>query len=159
MASHITAKRRHSELSTPTDLQNTDSLQERTTRATKKGKIINYIQESQVDVEKMAAKAFEGWRIKVDGTSCGTVKFTPKSDTIFNKHVTIDFNIPKPKQGLHIGRIALKKAIDKSSYSFFVAHLRKSNTASKKALSAVGFTATAYPGSKQLCMIFRKAIK
>jgi hypothetical protein len=115
-----------------------------------------FVLESSVSVEKMAAKEFEGWKIRLDGSPCGFVKFYPKVDKIFKKHVTVDFMIPKPKRGKHIGRFALNKAIDSSAYSLFVANLRKSNTASKKALTAVGFSEYKYPGNKQLCMIFRK---
>ena len=115
-----------------------------------------FVLESSVSVEKMAAKKFEGWKIRLDGSPCGFVKFYPKVDKVFKKHVTVDFMIPKPKRGKHIGRFALTKAIGSSVYLLFVANLRKSNTASKRALTAVGFSEYNYPGSNQLCMIFRK---
>ena len=115
-----------------------------------------HVSEEDVAVEKMAAKQFEGWKITLNGSPCGFVKFYPKVDEVFKKHVTVDFMIPKPKRGKHIGRFALTKAIGSSAYSLFVANLRKSNIASKKSLTAVGFSEYKYPGGKQLCMIFRK---
>ena len=125
-------------------------------RARKKSLSNAFVLESSVSVEKMAAKKFEGWKIRLDGSPCGFVKFYPKVDKVFKKHVTVDFMIPKPKRGKHIGRFALTKAIGSSVYLLFVANLRKSNTASKRALTAVGFSEYNYPGSNQLCMIFRK---
>jgi len=114
------------------------------------------IDSSRVAVQKMKAKDFEGWRIQVDGKACGFVKFHPKIDQVFKSYVSVDFQVPKPQQGKHIGRIALQQAIESSAYSIFVAHLRKSNIGSKKALDAVGFQECENPDSKQLTMIFRK---
>jgi len=111
---------------------------------------------TSVSVAKMASKKFEGWKIQYQGQAAGFVKFYPKHDKVFKSHVTVDFLVPKPKRGKGIGRTALKKAIESSSHSFFVANLRKSNTASKKALSAVGFTPYKDPRNKQLCMVFKK---
>lgn len=115
-----------------------------------------YVLEKDVTVQKMASKKFEGWRIKLDGESCGFVKFYPKVDEVFKNHVTVDFCVPKPQRGRHIGRFALKKAIDSSAYPLFVSHLRKSNLASQRALVAVGFIQHKYPDNNQLCMVFRK---
>lgn len=112
--------------------------------------------ESQIQIKKMCSKSHEGWRILLNNKSCGYVKFHPKIDDIFHQHVTVDFAIPKPKRGLHIGRFGLKLAIASSIHEIFVAHLRKGNFASKKALTAVGFLATKYPGSNQLCMTYKK---
>ena len=116
----------------------------------------DFFSKSDVKVEKMVTKDYEGWKIIVNGTSSGFVKFKPKIDGIFKKYVTVDFLIPKAKRGKHIGRIALAKAIKSSIHSIFVAHLRKSNIASKKALISVGFVQHDYPGNKQLCMVFKK---
>jgi|SRR6185437_14293390 len=114
------------------------------------------VDESQVSVEKMASKKFEGWRIKLEGTVCGHVKFIPRVDEIFKRHVTVDIQIPKPQQGRHIGRYALQKAVVASGCSLFVAHLRKSNIASKKVLLAAGFKEVVFPLGNQLCMSFKK---
>lgn len=113
------------------------------------------VSEDQVTVKKMTSKQFEGWKVLLDDEACGFVKFHPKVDEIFKKHVTVDFAIPKAKRGMHIGRFALRKAIIASIHQLFVAHLRKSNLPSKKALEAVGFE-EAKDDSKQLCMIYRK---
>ena len=115
-----------------------------------------HVLESSVVVEKMASKKFEGWKIKLDGEPCGSIKFEPKVDKTFGKHVTFYFKVPKPKRGRHVGRFALAKAIDASKYNLFVGHLRKSNIASKKALSSVGFKEFKNPKGNQLCMVFRK---
>jgi len=125
-------------------------------RAKKDSPSNTFVLESSVSVEKMAAKKFEGWKVRLDGGACGFVKFYPKIDKVFKRHVTVDFMIPKPKRGKHIGRFALTKAIDSSAYLLFVANLRKSNAASKKALTAVGFEQYDYPEGNQLCMVFRK---
>jgi hypothetical protein len=117
------------------------------------------IEEHRVTVVKMSSKEFEGWKIHVDDEPCGYVKFFPKNDSVFKKHVTVDFKVPIPQQSRHIGRHALSKAIDLSKHRLFVAHLKKSNAASKKTLSAVGFTEAKNYATRQLCMIFRKTLK
>ena len=114
------------------------------------------VAESDVNVEKMASKQFEGWKINLGSTSCGFIKFNPREDEVFKKHVTVDINISKSYQGRSIGPFALKQAIEKSSNSCFVAFLKKSNIPSKKVLTAVSFKEFAYPGSRQLCMFLRK---
>ena len=114
-----------------------------------------FVNEDQVAVKKMSSKLFEGWRILLDNKACGYVKFFPKYDPIFHQHVTVDFAIPKPKRGLHIGRFGLKKAIDASVHHLFVAYLRKSNLASKKVLFSVGFSETKNT-SNQMCMTYTK---
>ncbi len=123
-------------------------------RAGNKGKV----DPNRVTLQKMASKKFEGWRIKLDQASCGFVKFSPKIDDVFQKHATVDFSIPVPQRGRHIGRFALQKAIAASTFLVFVAHLRKGNIASQKALKVIGFSETTCPGSKQLCMVFRKHV-
>lgn len=110
----------------------------------------------QISIKKMASKLFEGWRIEYEGKTCGKIKFIPKSDHFFKKHVTVDFQIQSSLRGKHIGRIALNKAISSSTHSLFVAHLRKSNLPSKKALEAAGFQEIKHPESKQLCMYLKK---
>jgi hypothetical protein len=113
------------------------------------------VSEDQVQLKKMTSKQFEGWKVLLDDSSCGYIKFFPKNDEFFHEHVTVDFAIPKAKRGLHIGRIALQKAVIASAHTVFVAYLRKSNQASKKALTAVGFIDTkGY--SKQLCLVYQK---
>ncbi len=151
-----------------------NSIEEKTSRVTKKSRdnkiaLSNTSQgekggqnlrrpllESQITIEKMTSKKFEGWRIKLDSKSCGWIKFFPNFDNYFKDHATIDFAVPQPQRGRHIGRFALKKALDASIYLTFVAYLRKGNFASKKVLSAVGFQETSLPKLKQLCMFFKK---
>ncbi len=101
----------------------------------------------------MKSNLFEGWKIQCDSNTAGYVKFNPKVDGIFKSHVTVDIKIPKQLRGRNIGRIALRKAMKASSYSTFVAHLRKSNTPSKRMLAAVGFQVFNHPKSSQLCMV------
>ncbi|WP_194847133.1 hypothetical protein [Candidatus Neptunochlamydia vexilliferae] len=115
-----------------------------------------YVLPEDVSITKMASKKFEGWKILYDGKSAGYVKFYFKEDDVFQKHVTIDFKVPIPLRGRHIGRIALAKAIDKSTYTIFVAHLRGSNVASKRSLESIGFVLFDYPGSRQLCLLYKK---
>lgn len=138
------------------ELPKRDGTRENKAKRQKQTDSSKTIDSSRVIVQKMKAKDFEGWKIEVDGNACGFVKFHPKLDQVFKSHVSVDFQVPKPKQGKHIGRIALQQAIESSAYSIFVAHLRKSNIASKKALEAVGFQECENPESKQLTMIFRK---
>lgn len=140
----------------PDSLVSNENLKARSNDKINKGKIV---EESQVSVEKMAAKSFEGWRIKVKNSRCGFIKFIPNFDNFFKEHVNVDIHIPKAHQGRHIGRYALKQAIQNSAYTQFVAHLRKGNLASKKILDAVGFKVITYPDRRQLYMIFRKFVR
>lgn len=112
--------------------------------------------EDKISIKKMASKKFDGWKVIFENKPCGFVKFFPKFDKVFNEHVTVYFHIPIPQRGKHIGRSALKLAIESSVHKLFVAHLSKKNIASRKALQAVGFIEEKYPGIKQLCMVFRK---
>lgn len=93
----------------------------------------------------MASKEFEGWKIKLASTSCGSIKFHRREDEVYKKHATVDINISRSHQGRHIGRFALKQAVEKSKNSFFVAFLKKSNIPSKKVFTAVSFKEFAYP--------------
>jgi len=111
---------------------------------------------SQVRLEKMTSKEFEGWRIRFENRPAGFVKFRPQHDEIFKNHATVDFAVPRPLRGRHIGRIALQKAVRASKQRVLVAHLRKSNIASMRSLAAVGFKPVEYPGQRQACMILRK---
>lgn len=117
---------------------------------------LRYVNANSVSLKKMVSKKFEGWRVLLEKKSCGYVKFHPREDAIFKKHVTLDFKISKPYRDRHIGRIALKKAIGISAHEFFVAFLRKSNEESKKALKAVGFQEYDYPENSQMCMFLKK---
>jgi hypothetical protein len=114
------------------------------------------VADNQIFLRKMASNKFEGWRILLNDAPCGFIKFIPKVDDLFKQHVTINMSVRKAEQGKHIGRIALKKAIESSQHLLFVAHLRKSNIPSFKVLCAVGFQTVLYPNSRQLCMIFKK---
>ena len=114
------------------------------------------IAEGAISIQKMASNEYEGWRITLNEKICGHVKFHPKSDEVFKEHVTVDFKVSKKQQGKHIGRIALKQAIIASVHTVFVAHLKKSNIASNKALTAVGFTEHKYPEGNQQCMAYTK---
>lgn len=101
----------------------------------------------------------EGWRIKLmrDKTA-GFIRFFERSNPIHGpgKYGFLDFKVNKNMQGKHIGRFALEKAIAQSEFKFFVAELRKSNIASKKALEAVGFVEFKHSSIKQCCMRYQK---
>ena len=119
-----------------------------------KSAAIEKIEPLRISLEKMSSTKFEGWKIKLDSLACGKVKFNPNVNEVFKDHVTVDISISKAMRGRHIARIALKIAIEASTAHFFVAHLRKSNIASKKMLTSVGFQEAAF--GKQLCMILKK---
>lgn len=116
-------------------------------------KVVN---EKGITIEKLSYKTFEGWKTKYNGIPCGYVKFKPYDNEIFKKHATVDIHITKTLRGRHIGRIALKLAIEASKHHLFVAYLAKSNIACERLLTSTGFTPAKIYTGKQLCMLFKK---
>lgn len=117
---------------------------------------ITSVSEDQVSLQKMRSTRFEGWRIRFEDCSCGVVKLTPSTSKVFADYASVDFSVSQKYRGRHIGRYALKKAIEKSKYQKFVAHLRKSNVASKTALCSIGFQHDFRVLTRQTIMIFCK---
>lgn len=105
----------------------------------------------------MQSRQFEGWRIYFDEASCGRIKFLPKEDVTFSKHVSVDISINQIYRGRGIGKVALVKALEQSDCLRFVAFCRKSNSAAKRILEAAGFKKVEYPRSKQLCFLYERA--
>jgi|GEM_PF-5910748 len=110
--------------------------------------------QGEIEVQPMKNNRFEGWRIYRSGARCGFIKFTIITERVFKNYATIEFLIPKPMRGRHIGRIALKKAIDRSIHKKFHARVRKTNIPSFKALTAVGFRV--HSDKRQYEMIYKK---
>lgn len=107
-----------------------------------------------ISVEKMASSRFEGWKIFSKSTRCGSVKFSPIKSGDFAGYVNVDIQVNKPKRGLHIGRVALKKSIHASRYDRFFARLRKNNKACYKILAQNGFTV--HSSKRQYIMLYQK---
>jgi len=107
---------------------------------------------NEIEVRPMGNRRFEGWKIYCSGSRCGFIKFNVISEKAFKNYASVEFLVPKPMRGRHIGRIALKMAITRSKYSKFHARLRKTNIASLKSLSAVGFRV--HSDQRQYVMVY-----
>lgn len=79
------------------------------------------------------------WHIFFNTTRAGKVYIDLIIDPIIGKHASIHIFLNKKNQGKGIGRIGYKKACELSGLPVIYAHMRKNNTASKKAALAAGF--------------------
>ncbi len=67
-------------------------------------------------------------------------------------HASIQIYLNIKSQGRGIGRVGYLKACQQSQHHTIYAHMRKSNTASRRAAEAAGFVDATPPGYSQLIM-------
>lgn len=95
------------------------------------------------------------WHIYVGETRAGYVYINIIDEPPFGEHPSIQIFINKNKQGQHIGRHAYRMACEQSDHEFVIAHMRKSNIASRRAAEIAGFTIVEDMNIPQLAMIWR----
>ncbi len=95
----------------------------------------------------------EAWRIDVNGKRAGVIFINQIDEPPVGRHASIQIYLNKPSQGRHIGRVAYRKAAEVSEYAVIYAHMRKSNTASRRAAEEAGFVEDDRPGHPQLLMV------
>lgn len=96
------------------------------------------------------------WHIHVDGTRVGHVFINIIRDEHFGEHPSVQIHINQTQRGRQIGRVAYRLACEQSGYPTVYAHMRKSNTASRRAAEEAGFEPVTNAGIKQLSMIWRR---
>jgi len=98
------------------------------------------------------------WRIEVDGVRAGEVYINVIDEPPLGPHASLQIYLNIKSQGRGIGRVAYAKACRLSPHDTVYAHMRRSNTASRRAAEAAGFTDATPPGFTQLILRWTKAV-
>jgi RimJ/RimL family protein N-acetyltransferase len=98
----------------------------------------------------------EAWRIDAEGKRAGVIFINMIDEVPIGLHASIQIYLNAASQGRHIGRIAYRKACDASAHDVIYAHMRKSNTASRRAAEEAGFVEATPKGDPQLIMVRRR---
>lgn len=99
------------------------------------------------------------WHIYVTDKRVGYIYINVIEESPFGEHASIQIHINKDQRGRHIGRVAYKLACEISEHDEVIAHMRKSNTASKRAAEEAGFHVVEDQQIPQLAMIWRRTRK
>ena len=97
-------------------------------------------------------KGGAAWIIQVNDKRAGTVFINLIEDEQRGRHASIHIFLNRTSQGRQIGRVAYQAACLASPYDEIYAHMRKSNTASKKAALYADFTDVSTSRDTQLVM-------
>lgn len=103
-------------------------------------------------------KGGEAWIIKVGEERAGTVFINLIEDDQRGKHASLQIFLNRTNQGRQIGRVAYQTACLASQYDEIYAHMRKSNTASKKAALYAEFTDVSTSRDTQLVMRWSRSV-
>ena len=96
------------------------------------------------------------WHVIVDGTRAGFVYFNVIDEPPVGRHASIQIQLNTTAQSRGIGRVAYRMAVDESGFGEVYAHMRKSNTASRKAAEHAGFVEATDMPTAQLLMRWRR---
>lgn len=96
------------------------------------------------------------WHIHVRERRTGYVFINVVQDERHGEHASITIKLNRTQQGRGIGRIAYRLACEQSSHDEIYAHMRKSNTASRKAAAHAGFQELSDPTDGQLTMVWTR---
>ncbi|MEZ8187125.1 hypothetical protein ACED29_15025 [Shewanella sp. 5S214] len=96
----------------------------------------------------------EAWLVMVNGKRAGTAYINLLDDPIRGRHPSFHVFLNRPSQGRQIGRVVYKSCCLLSQYDVIYAHMRKSNTASRKAAEHGGFIDVTDRGDAQLVMVW-----
>jgi len=99
------------------------------------------------------------WHIYVGEQRAGSVYINVIDEPLFGQHASIQIQVNARQRGQHIGRLAYRKACDQSEHNEVIAHMRKSNLASRRAAEAAGFQVVEDDSIPQLAMIWRREPK
>lgn len=105
-------------------------------------------------LDKGGGAGGEAWIIIADGKRAGTAYINMVDDTVRGLHPSFHIFLNRPSQGRQIGRIAYERGCALSQYDVVYAHMRKSNTASRKAAEYAGFTEVTTQNDSQLVMVW-----
>jgi len=96
----------------------------------------------------------EAWIVLADGKRAGTAYINLIDDPVRGRHPSFHIFLNRHSQGREIGRIVYKRCCLLSQYDAIYAHMRKSNTASRKAAEHAGFTNATSSEDTQLVMVW-----
>lgn len=95
------------------------------------------------------------WHIYEHNKRVGKVFINVIEDTVLGRHSSLQIFLNKNAQGRGIGRIAYKRACETSGLDMVYIHMRKSNTASRRAAAAAGFMDLDIAGIAQHAMVWK----
>ncbi|MDQ3802346.1 MAG: GNAT family N-acetyltransferase [Acidobacteriota bacterium] len=95
------------------------------------------------------------WHIHVGGRRAGHVFINWINEEPYGDHASVQIFLNESEQGKQIGRVAYRLACERSRYDTVYAHMRKGNTASKRAAQEAGFKAI-NDGRTQLTMVWHR---
>ncbi len=96
------------------------------------------------------------WHIFAGDERVGHVYINVIDEPPFGTHPSIQIFLNKNQRGRRIGRVAYRMACEASGYDEVVAHMRKSNLASRRAAEEAGFVVVEDQGIPQLAMVWRR---
>lgn len=96
------------------------------------------------------------WHIQVVGKRAGNVFINSIAHEILGRHASIQIHVNQDQRGRGIGRVAYRLACEMSEYDEVFAHMRKSNTPSRRAAEAAGFVAVNNRLITQLTMVWHR---
>lgn len=79
------------------------------------------------------------WHVVLDDKRAGNVFINTVEDEDLGKHASIQIHLNEGSRGRGVGSIAYRLACEASGYEIVYAHMRKSNTASRRAARNAGF--------------------
>lgn len=95
------------------------------------------------------------WHVFVGDKRVGNIFINVINEGILGRHASVQIHLNQDQRGRGIGRVAYRLACELSSHDAVYAHMRKSNTASRRAAEAAGFVALD-DGGIQLSMVWRR---
>lgn len=101
----------------------------------------------------------EAWRIEVKGKRAGVVFINWIDEKPLGKHASIQIYLNVSSQGRRVGRLGYRLATEASAYDTIYAHMRKSNTASRRAAEEAGFVDANIAGITQVIMVRRRSAR
>jgi ribosomal protein S18 acetylase RimI-like enzyme len=99
------------------------------------------------------------WHIHLGEKRVGFVYINIIDEAPFGQHASLQIKVNLQYQGRHIGRTAYRQACEQSGHNEVIIHMRKSNTASRRAAEAAGFEVVEDTSIPQLAMIWRRESK
>lgn len=119
--------------------------------------------ESQVELvegkgskDKGGGKYGHYWHIFFKGKKAGKIFINRINEEPFGEHASIQIFLNKSSQNKGVGSIAYRMACENSQYNKVIAHMRKSNIASKKAAINAGFKEAVDFKLRQRAMIWER---
>lgn len=100
----------------------------------------------------------EKWRIEVGSIRVGEVYINVIDEPPVGLHASIQIYLNIKSQGRGIGRVGYAKACHLSQHEAVYAHMRRSNTASRRAAEAAGFIDATPAGFTQLILRWRRSV-